>query len=165
MLSEKWRSMIIDSGTPSVRMPPFNQAEPSAVSRRSRVFPPARRESQAPRAPMNGSASIHSGATTIDTPFRVKNTQGGNCGTRSYELHRNRDEEGRQNRSPQLPDTHAHGVLLFPFDAFPQFFRVDIGENNRSCQVSSQLTTLQNRRLREACTPDTTNNCRAIPFD
>ena len=30
--SEKWRSMIIDSGTPSVRMPPFNQAEPSAVS-------------------------------------------------------------------------------------------------------------------------------------
>jgi hypothetical protein len=32
MLSEKWRSMIIDSKTPSVRMPPFNQAEPSAVS-------------------------------------------------------------------------------------------------------------------------------------
>jgi len=59
MLSEKWRSMIIDSGTPSVRMAPFNQAELSAVSRRSRVFPPARRQSQAPRAPMNGSASIH----------------------------------------------------------------------------------------------------------
>src|SRR5437762_6655400 len=83
MLSEKWRSMIIDSGTPNVRMAPLNQAGPSAVSRRSRVFPPARRESQAPRAPMNGSASIHSGASTIDTPFRVKNTQGGNCGTRS----------------------------------------------------------------------------------
>jgi hypothetical protein len=32
---------------------------------------------------MNGSASIHSGASTIDTPFRVKNTQGGTCGTRS----------------------------------------------------------------------------------
>ena len=32
---------------------------------------------------MNGSASIHSGASTIDMPFRVKNTQGGNCGTRS----------------------------------------------------------------------------------
>src|SRR5437899_3305984 len=83
MLSEKWRSMIIDSGTPSVMMAPLNQAGPSAVSRRSRVFPPARRESQAPRAPMNGSASIHSGASTIDTPFRVKNTQGGDCGTRS----------------------------------------------------------------------------------
>src|SRR5215467_3804569 len=83
MLSLKWRSKIIDSGTPSVRMPPFNQAEPSAVSRRSRLLPPARRDSQAPSAPMNGSASIHSGASTIDTPFRVKNTQGGNCGTRS----------------------------------------------------------------------------------
>jgi hypothetical protein len=75
--------MTIDSGAASVRMLPFNQAEPSAVSRRSRVFPPARKESEAPRAPMNGSASIHSGASTIDTPFRVKNTQGGNCGTRS----------------------------------------------------------------------------------
>ena len=32
---------------------------------------------------MNGSASIHSGASTIDTPFRVTNTQGGTCATRS----------------------------------------------------------------------------------
>jgi hypothetical protein len=36
-LSVKWRSMIGDSRTPSIMMAPFNQAGPSAVSRRSRA--------------------------------------------------------------------------------------------------------------------------------
>src|SRR5436309_4006759 len=130
MLGEKWRSMIGDSATPSVMMPPINQAGPSAVSRRSRVFPPARRESQAPRAPMNGSSSIHSGASTIDTPFRVKNTQGGNCGTRSATNCTETEMSQVERTGAQLPDSHVHGVLLFPFDAFRNSFPVDIGETN-----------------------------------
>jgi hypothetical protein len=72
---------------------------------------------------MNGSASIHRGASTIDTPFRVKKYPGWQLRhAQRYELHRNRDEEGRQDRSPQLPDTHVHGVLLFPVRCVPQFF-------------------------------------------
>jgi hypothetical protein len=57
-------------------------------------------------APMNGSASIH-GASTIDTPFRVKNTQGGHCGTRSAtnctETERSQvDRTGAHNRRTRM---------------------------------------------------------------
>ena len=114
MLSEKWRSMTIDSGTPSVRMPPINQAEPSAVSRRSRVFPARaqgergsqgadERQRQHPQRRQHDRYAIQ---REKYPGWQLRHAQ-------RYELHRNRDEEGRQDRSLQLPDTHVHGVLLF----------------------------------------------------
>src|SRR5438874_9482903 len=115
MLSEKWRSMIIARGTPPrhygsqqpgwaqrgqqavAGIPAGAQGEPGAqgADERQREHPQRRQHDRyaIPREKYPG--------------WQLRHAQ-------RYELHRNRDEPGREDRSPQLPDTHAHGVLFFP---------------------------------------------------
>jgi hypothetical protein len=51
-----------------------------------------------------------------------------------------------------LPETHAHGVLLFPFDTFRNSFRVDIGETNVVITISAlESKRLSRRRVNVIC--------------